>query len=420
MKTSRQTGMSLIELMVALLLSGLLLLGLIQIFAASRASYALAQGAARVQESSRFSFDYLQRDLREAGHFGCSSDQLFFQNGAVGFRDLFLADPADYATFPSASNGEALRFDLSLQGYEAKGTAPNEVVNLPAIPVAGTAGDWAPALPAAIANLNPAPVRGSDIVVLRALSPESVAVTDFTIDRADPTHATVAVDSGQWPALTQEIEQLGLFGIADCRSVALFQAASVSRGNGTVNIDIRTTGLNQSGFDGGDVFSIGQARLYRADSFIYYVGLKTVSGRAPEPVLYRARFNASPGSSTVTADSEALVDGVESLQLLYGLDMSASAGKLALGRLGQVVKADKVALTASGRPEIDRWLPQLAWHRVGSVQLGLIARSKDPSSAATRNAPLLAQGTKFIVASDGRYRSAYEVSIAARNRLNGN
>jgi type IV pilus assembly protein PilW len=416
MSTTRQTGLSLIELMVALLLSGLLLLGLIQIFSASRASYSLAQGAARVQESSRFAFDYLQRDLREAGHFGCSSDQLHFQNGAVGFRELFLSAPTDFATIPSVANNEALRFDLSLYGYEAKGTGPKQTVNL-GEPAPGANGDWTPALPDAIAGLSPAPVRGSDIVVLRALSPESVAVTGFTVDRADPAHATVEVDSAQWAVLKRELDAPGLFGIADCRSVALFHADSVSAGSGTTQIHIRTGGLNQSGFDGGDVFSIGQVRLHRADSFVYYVG---VNAGATQPTLYRARFNAEPGSSAITVNSEALVDGVESLQLLYGLDVSASAGKLVLGRLGKIVKADEVALTASGRPEVDRWLPQLAWQRVGSLQVGMVVRSKDPASAVARGTPMLAQGTQFTAPSDGRYRSVYEVSIAARNRLSGN
>ncbi|MGO4780426.1 pilus assembly protein PilW, partial [Lysobacter sp. 2RAB21] len=111
-------------------------------------------------------------------------------------------------------------------GYEAKGTGPKQIVSL-GEPVRGASGDWTPALPDAIAGLSPAPVRGSDIVVLRALSPESVEVTGFTVDRADPAHATVEVDSKQWPVLKRELDAPGLFGIADCRSVALFHADSV-------------------------------------------------------------------------------------------------------------------------------------------------------------------------------------------------
>src|SRR5690606_21928152 len=71
-------GLSLIELMIALAIGSLLILALVEVFAASRAAYMLATGLARTQENGRFAIDILQRDLRMAGHAGCVNDQARF------------------------------------------------------------------------------------------------------------------------------------------------------------------------------------------------------------------------------------------------------------------------------------------------------------------------------------------------------
>src|SRR5690606_40813368 len=71
----RSAGVTLIELLVALAIGAVLMLGLVQVFAASRSAYQMSEGMARVQENSRFAMDFIQRDLRMAGHFGCSTDQ---------------------------------------------------------------------------------------------------------------------------------------------------------------------------------------------------------------------------------------------------------------------------------------------------------------------------------------------------------
>lgn len=429
MNSPRQSGLSLIELMVALALGGLLMLGLVQIFSASRASYSLAQGAARVQESSRLAVEYLQHDLRHAGHFGCASDQQHFQNGARGFRSLFLQNAGDYSSVPQTTNGEALRFDLSLFGYEANATSPGQAVSLSAVPVAGAPGDWTPSLPRMIADLEPKPVRGSDIVVLRRLSAESTALQAFKPDSTSPGRTMLTIDLAQWNMLVQydvtrtaQDEFPGLFGIADCNSVLLFQVGRASSISGNkYSFFIGGGPLNQGQLEASDIFGIGQTRMHRAESFIYYVGLKNAgqNGRQGEPALYRARFNAYPGASEITVKSAELVDGIESLQLLYGLDASESAAQPPLGRVGKTVPANLVALNPSGLPEVDSTLTQRAWQRVGSVQVGMLVRSKEPASAGVRARRLSAQGTLFHPAADTRYRNVHEVTVALRNRLYG-
>ena len=66
----RQAGLSLVELMIAMVIGLLLMLGVIQVFIASQAASRLSEGVARVQENGRFALDFLERDVRMAGHMG--------------------------------------------------------------------------------------------------------------------------------------------------------------------------------------------------------------------------------------------------------------------------------------------------------------------------------------------------------------
>jgi len=63
-----QHGLSLVELMVALVLGMVLIAGFLQIFMSVRSTYATNEGASRVQENGRFALDYLARHARMAGY----------------------------------------------------------------------------------------------------------------------------------------------------------------------------------------------------------------------------------------------------------------------------------------------------------------------------------------------------------------
>lgn len=66
----QQAGLTLVELMVAIVLSMLLMLGVIQIFLGSKATYVSNQELSQVQESGRFAVELLSRDIRNAGYTG--------------------------------------------------------------------------------------------------------------------------------------------------------------------------------------------------------------------------------------------------------------------------------------------------------------------------------------------------------------
>ena len=401
-------GMSLIELMIALLIGTILVLGLVQVFAASRTAYQLSQGIARNQENARFALDFLGRDLRMAGHAGCVNDQSLLtadSGGAVtggNIRSLFLTDAQRNAN-NTAALPFPLRFDMSVQGFEANGTGPGDAVALPATPAAGAAGDWSPALPAELSGLSP--IAGSDIVVLRYLSPEQAQVTGLAMGAS----STISYPAASGTVATGGS---GLYALADCGGATVFQASAAPTATAmTINV----TGLNQSDLgyvssnDGAITYKPFGATLYRAESIAYYVALNPQN----VPALYRARWTSAPGAAALSVAVEEMVEGVESLQMLYGEDSNSE--DLTVLPSGHITKANTAATigdaTNAGR-----------WRRVGAVQLGLLVRGGGEERAASAQA---AAGHDVLqvamtTPADGHYRSVYETTLALRNRLFGN
>ncbi|HLM53641.1 MAG TPA: PilW family protein, partial [Pseudoxanthomonas sp.] len=350
-------GVTLIELMIALLIGIILLLGLVQIFSASRAAYQLSQGIARNQESSRFAIDFLSRDLRMAGHSGCVNDQSLLSTSGSritggNIRSLFLTEAQRNANavavlpFP-------LRFDVSIQGFEAAGTAPKGTLNISGL-AAGAAADWSPALPPALAALKP--LAGSDILVLRYLSAEEAPITGF--DAAAGTITYAAADGALATGGS------GLFAVADCRGASVFQASAAPT---PTTLSVMQGGLNASSLgyvsnqDGSVAYKAGSVSLFRAESVAYYIGI----GAGGEPALYRARWTVAPGSASLAVVNEEMVEGIESMQLLFGRDVAGpSQGFIATMDTASAISnaADDAANAA-------------AWRRVGAVQVGLLVRN---------------------------------------------
>jgi len=376
-------GMSLIEMMVAMVIGLVLMLGVIQVFVASRTASMLAEGNARAQENGRFALEFLQRDIRMAGHFGCVNDQAHFIKGE--------GDPR-VSTGAATGSGHPLDFSVSVQGYEATSTGPGTSLTL--------GGTWSGAekLPASITKLNPR--AGSDVLVLRYLAPEGVPVATL----ATGSDSTVGFDSTLGNRLTENgVATPLLFGVADCSHADVFKGTYVAG-------SVKVTGLDLGRYV---TQPSGQTMIYRAESVVYFVGTSATTG---EPALMRARAD---GGNDYAAPEE-LVEGIENLQVLYGLDQTTNISSVTppLGHISTQVTATGVTSDADATGAAQ-------WRRVGLVQVGILARSPlsttAPAPSAALNYPS-ALGVSFAPATtpDGRYRTTYESTIALRNRLFGN
>lgn len=79
-KTSRQSGVTLVELMIAMLIGAFLVGGILQIFAAARQTYRVHDATSRMQESGRMALEVLARDIRMADFWGCASNSITMVN----------------------------------------------------------------------------------------------------------------------------------------------------------------------------------------------------------------------------------------------------------------------------------------------------------------------------------------------------
>ena len=66
-----QSGISVVEMLVALVLGLILVLGVVQLFTSSKRTYQLQDAAAKLQEDGRYALTRISQELRMAGMFGC-------------------------------------------------------------------------------------------------------------------------------------------------------------------------------------------------------------------------------------------------------------------------------------------------------------------------------------------------------------
>ena len=85
-----QTGISLVEILVALVISLFLLGGIIQVYMGNKTTFKFANAISEVQENGRYSMDIMSTDLRHVGDWGCIS---FDPNDTSNINDTLVGDP---------------------------------------------------------------------------------------------------------------------------------------------------------------------------------------------------------------------------------------------------------------------------------------------------------------------------------------
>lgn len=86
-KASQQQGLSLVELMVAILLASLLILGVTQLYSNSAATDRSNSALARVQESGRTVLELIRQDAWRAGFEGCVNPLTTIKVNQISFPD---------------------------------------------------------------------------------------------------------------------------------------------------------------------------------------------------------------------------------------------------------------------------------------------------------------------------------------------
>jgi len=109
-------GFSIVEMMVAMVISLILLAGIAQIFMSSKQSFTIQNTLGRQQENGRYATDVISQDLRRAGYWGGNADV----SGVTGTEPPV----APAATCNTGDNTWARMIDRRIFGLNHTETAP--------------------------------------------------------------------------------------------------------------------------------------------------------------------------------------------------------------------------------------------------------------------------------------------------------
>jgi type IV pilus assembly protein PilW len=291
-------------------------------------------------------------------------------------------------TFNNLNSSTTLPFNFAqaVSGFEAVGTGPTQTFAPTAVDPGNstTAADWAPNLTAPILNKA---VKGSDVLVIRNVSAVSHAlVGTFNSD--------IKVFAGATPA-DYAVGDIAI--VSDCTKASVFQVTGVTdtTAGGVTRVDLAHTaagapGNNLATWAVDQQYSDG-AQVARAETWAYYVG----NGSGNHPALFQLRLQTSAGTTAALDPPEELVDNVDTMQILYGVDNDAD------NDVDVYSKADAVT----------------NWANVVSVRIGLLVRAPEEYGTELDARTYLVNETGFNPVDDRRVRQVFMTTTGLRNRL---
>ena len=365
MYIQNQKGFTIVEILIASVLGLFLTAVIISIYVGNQNTFRSAQGVARSQETTRFATHFLKTDIRQAGYQGCSKGvskrplldstndsfspsvegAIFgweFNNTSVG--DNYTLDYETLDTDFTQGDVDTARENNSSPGSEWSSQF------IQGIPGTLTSTE----LPQSIADLNP--ISGSDIVVL------SISDTfDLFVQRQSNQRATTLTTINQNGAIVPSgIDRGSIISVGDCSSIDIFQNGANA---GDSFLSIENAGNIQPGNDLNNTFQWQKrwdenASIYTTNTILYYIG----TGARGIPSLYRYTTTCGLDGNCGATAAE-LIEGVETMQILYGVDTTRN------GAANTYVSADDV-------PD---------FRDVVAVKAGLLIRSPEAANVETGN-----------------------------------
>ncbi|WP_166266458.1 PilW family protein [Marinobacter caseinilyticus] len=270
---SRQSGVSLIEFMVAGAVGLILTVGLVQIFVSNRQAFDTTAASANVQETARVGTEIVTKAIRNADYWGCVTGGAVFNN----LDDTGAGYDANVLGFGSGLDGT----DNNTDGTD------NIVDGTDTVTVRGT--------------------RGSAGIQIDAPMPNSSAILDVTS--------------------TSLLSVSDILLISNCRGGDIFQVTQLPTGGDKIQHNSGATvtpgnGKNSGTCAGGGGGANCLSQLYDAGASVllpytetYFIG----TGADGRPALFMRRGVLTGGTAGGTQDIE-LIDGVQDMQILYGED----------------------------------------------------------------------------------------------------
>jgi type IV pilus assembly protein PilW len=369
-----QSGLTILELLLSMALGVALMAGISQVFVGMRQTDRTVEVASRMQEAGRFALTLLGRELRTSSYLGCSSTV-----GDEAFNTILATIPASFQP------------RTGVQGWEADGTGTGDTNN------SGTG----VAVESASSTNTSWDTSGGNILPPTNVVPDSDILRVWNVDPG--IQGTVlSVIQGVTPSLSlsdMDIAVGDILLLSDCEFIDIVQACSIAEAAGppvTLTVALSTTCSPGNAASSQIVVGAG-ASVSKLNGTLYYVGKRNNTAANP-PSLFRRTLgnNALPGTT------EELVEGVESMQLLYGENSDNDFRNTA----DRFVTADLVT----------------DWTNVVSVRMELLVQSVEDNLAPAPQ-PYTFHGLDYDGAvgngdlpEDKRLRRVFTTTVNLRNR----
>lgn len=332
MKPVRQLGLSLVELMVAILISMIVLAGVLQVMFTSKTTFLSQEEMSYIQENARFALDVIGRDIQAAGYLGCAS------SGA----ELALVGKVD-ASAAEFWGPEAV---VGFAGSDGTNTFPQAYRDKVRSIVGATGGDPIPdSIIVRGAEGVSRDVKGHSGTSLELDSASGIAEGDYLAVVGED-----CVSAGVIRVATVGGNTIGYGGNAICSGIG--EAIRSVPGQSL----ICDAACNCTGAGSGAVGYSAGATVQAYNSSAYFIG--TSNSASEQPALKRVRLR--DGKATQV---EELALGVEDMELHYGVDSNGD---------GAVESYLDASAFAAGGAE---------WGQVVAVRVSLLFRSQSPSLA---------------------------------------
>jgi type IV pilus assembly protein PilW len=347
-----EAGLTLVEMMVAIVISMLLTVAIGGIYLGSKSSFRYQDALSRVQENARFAMERLSRDIRMAGYNGCG--------------------------------------------------------NLPNVNVANTVNNWTKNPWVDLSN----PVMGYEggVSAFPAEFPGAVPGTDAIILKGADTSNELTVikyykSTGQIDTTVNTIQagEILIITDSDCSQTSIFQMTGPASASHT-NI-VHDTGTGVPGNCTKDLgascpgsmphqFQPGSSLLPMYANGYYIKPSATADGG--NSLWMISLTGQTIGRPTDATDTE-LINGVENMQIEYGVDTDDTDNNIYGLSANKYVKANSVT----------------DWSKVVSVKVSLLLAT--PDNLSSKSQTYTYNGTT-TTATDRRVRHVYTSVINLRNR----
>jgi type IV pilus assembly protein PilW len=277
-------GFSVVELMVAMAISLVLLAGVMTLFANSRSAYETNERMARIQENGRFGLEQIVRDIRASAFPGCARH-------TSGFPLVNALNDSTQLLW---------NFSVPVQGFD------------------GGASAWTPALVAPVLTDNAdsdgagadvdGPTPNTDVLVVRRIR------QDVAAQRVKTSMTSGTGNIEVWyPPASLTIGDIVL--AAGCQGAAIFQITNYTINAASQLATIEHAASGTPGNSTADVtylFAQQTSEIMPIQTVVYFIDTSTTGNSTS---LYRRIGNANP---------EELVEGVDSLQVQFGVNTNCT------------------------------------------------------------------------------------------------